>query len=40
MSKNDEKTNFLLCYFKKKLVKHKQVMWWMICNGQLTLYEK
>jgi len=26
MSKNDEKMNFLLCYFKKKLVKHKQVM--------------
>ena len=26
MSKNDGKTNFLLCYFKKKLIKHKQVM--------------
>jgi len=24
--KNDEKMNFLLCYFKKKLIKHKQVM--------------
>lgn len=35
-----EKKNIFPCYFKKKLVKHKQVMWWMICNGQLTLYEK
>lgn len=26
MGKNDEKMNFLPCYFKKKLVKHKQVM--------------
>ena len=26
MSKNDEKMDFLPCYFMKKLVKHKQVM--------------
>ncbi len=40
MSKNDGKMNFLPCYFKKKLVKHKQVMRWMICDGRLTLYKK